>query len=64
MDKHVKKLSFIKDAIDNRLKEIYKENTSEAHLKEMRTLEYLMCIVEADPDNEDYATSCLIRMYD
>lgn len=64
MEKLSKKIAYIKTAIDERLKEIYAEDTNPACLKEMRTLEYLMCIVEADPDNEDYATSCLIRMYD
>lgn len=62
--KDAKKILHIKEAIDKRLKEIYAEDSLEPNLKEMRTLEYIMCLVEADPNNEDYAMSCLIRMYD
>ncbi|NLK12495.1 MAG: hypothetical protein GX312_02780 [Candidatus Phytoplasma sp.] len=63
MKENQKKLEIIKDAIDKRLRELYEDKKSEV-CKEAQMLEYLMCLVEADPDDEGYATSCLIRMYD
>ncbi|CCV64322.1 hypothetical protein BN85407450 [Alteracholeplasma palmae J233] len=62
MNKDAKKLAVIKEALDKRLRELYKEARTEI-CKEAQTLEYIMCLVEADPDNEEYATSCLIKMY-
>ena len=63
MNKEQRKLTAIKDAIDERLTALYKENQGRIS-KEMGTLEYLMCLIEADVDSPDYAQSCLIKMYE
>jgi|GEM_PF-6756339 len=60
MNKEQKKLSAVKEAIHQRLEDLYK--TKEL-IEEVKTLEYLMCLIEADPDSPDYAHSCLISMY-
>lgn len=63
MSKEQRKIAAIKDAIDERLKTLYQENEGKIS-KEMGTLEYLMCLIEADIDSPDYAQSCLIKMYE
>jgi len=57
-----KKLATLKEAIDKRLKVLYGNETLEKS-NEAKTLEYLMCIIEADADDDDYATKCLRVMY-
>ena len=61
MDMNQEKLKHLKNAIDQRLKTLYKDEESEKS-NEAKTLEYLMCIIEADTD-EDYAENCVRAMY-
>ena len=61
MDKNEKKLAALKDAIDKRLKTLYETENYEKS-NETKTLEYLMCMIEADQD-DDYANTCLRVMY-
>ncbi len=57
-----KRIQTIKDAIDKRLKTLYGKTDTE-QCNEAKTLEYLMCLIEADSDDEDYASHCLRQMY-
>lgn len=52
----------LKDAIDRRLKTLYQTEELETS-NEAKTLEYLMCIIEADANDDEYATKCLRAMY-
>ncbi len=62
MDQLQEKLDYLKQAIDKRLKTLYVED-QEAKSNETKTLEYLMCIIEADANDDEYATKCLRAMY-
>lgn len=62
MDQNEQKLAYLKDAIDKRLKTLYAQD-EEAKSNETKTLEYLMCIIEADANDDEYATKCLRVMY-
>ncbi len=61
MDTAEKKLAALKKAIDQRLQSLYKVEETEKS-NETKTLEYLMCIIEIDNDDE-YATKCLRKIY-
>lgn len=56
------RIQILKDAIDKRLKTLYAKDETE-QCNEAKTLEYLMCLIEADSDDEEYATKCLRQMY-
>lgn len=61
MDTAEKKLAALKKAIDQRLQSLYRiEETEKSN--EVKTLEYLMCMIEIDNDDE-YATKCLRKIY-
>jgi hypothetical protein len=62
MDQNQEKLNHLKKAIDKRLKTLYQTEEMEKS-NEAKTLEYLMCIIEADSDDDEYATKCLRAMY-
>ncbi len=62
MEQNEQKLAYLKDAIDKRLKTLYAQD-EEAKSNETKTLEYLMCIIEADANDDEYATKCLRVMY-
>ncbi|MFA6801111.1 MAG: hypothetical protein WCR19_03285 [Acholeplasmataceae bacterium] len=62
MEENQKKLQVLKDAIDKRLKTLYQKDETE-RCNEAKTLEYLMCIIEADANDDEYATKCLRVMY-
>ena len=51
MDQNEQKLAYLKDAIDKRLKTLYAQD-EEAKSNETKTLEYLMCIIEADANDD------------
>jgi len=55
------KLIAIREVVLARLKEVYKQDE---FAKEAKTLEYIMCILEADEKTVDFAKECLIRTYD
>ncbi|MBN3490121.1 hypothetical protein JV173_01200 [Acholeplasma equirhinis] len=55
------KLAAIREAVLARLKEVYKKDE---FAKEAKTLEYIMCIIEADDKLVDFAKECLIRTYE
>lgn len=61
MDTAEKKLAALKKAIDQRLQSLYKLDETEKS-NEAKTLEYLMCMIEIDNDDE-YATKCLRKIY-
>lgn len=61
MDTAEKKLAALKKAIDQRLQSLYQVEASEKS-NEAKTLEYLMCMIEIDNDDE-YATKCLRKIY-
>ncbi len=61
MDTAEKKLAALKKAIDQRLQSLYVEEESEKS-NEAKTLEYLMCMIEIDNEDE-YATKCLRKIY-
>ncbi len=61
MDTAEKKLAALRKAIDQRLQSLYRlEETEKSN--EAKTLEYLMCMIEIDNDDE-YATKCLRKIY-
>jgi hypothetical protein len=62
MTKNDKVVAAVKAAIDEKLHELYAANNGKI-TAEMRTLEYLMCLIEQDPDSPDYANSCIVKMY-
>jgi len=61
MTKDTKKINAVKEAIDKKLRELYE--LEKKSTPEIKNLEYLMCLIEADPDSPDYALSCSINMY-
>lgn len=61
MDTAEKKLAALKKAIDQRLQSLYL-NDETAQSNEAKTLEYLMCMVEID-NEDDYASKCLRKIY-
>ncbi len=61
MDTAEKKLKALKKAIDQRLASLYQDEETEKS-NEAKTLEYLMCMIEIDNDDE-YATKCLRKIY-
>ena len=61
MDTAEKKLAALKKAIDQRLNSLYQSEDTEKS-NEAKTLEYLMCMIEIDNDDE-YATKCLRKIY-
>lgn len=61
MDTAEKKLAALKKAIDQRLQSLYQVEETEKS-NEAKTLEYLMCMIEIDNDDE-YATKCLRKIY-
>lgn len=61
MDTAEKKLKALRKAIDQRLQSLYQHEETESS-NEAKTLEYLMCMIEIDND-EEYATKCLRKIY-
>ncbi|VEU82480.1 hypothetical protein [Acholeplasma hippikon] len=55
------KLLVIREAVENRLKEVYKKDEFS---KEAGLLEYIMCVIEADDNTVDFAKECLFKMYE